>query len=45
MSKTDPTNEGHPRGTLAVLAVYGAFFAAVWLAIYFLVYVPRGPVH
>ena len=34
----------HPRGTLALIALYGVLFAAGWLAIYFLIYVPRGAV-
>lgn len=45
MSDIDTTSNEHPRGTLAILAVYGAIFALVWLAMYFLVYTPRGGVH
>jgi len=33
---------GHPRGTLAVLGIYGALFAFGWLLLYFFVYLPRG---
>ena len=40
----DESPGGHPRGTLAVIAVYGLLFLVGWLVIYFLVYVPRGPV-
>ena len=35
--------DGHPRGTLAVIAVYALLFMAGWLAIYFFTYTPRGP--
>ena len=34
----------HPRGTLALIGVYGMLFAAGWLAVYFFIYVPRGAV-
>jgi hypothetical protein len=34
----------HPIGTLAIVAIYGALFVAGWLAIYYLVFVPRGAV-
>ncbi len=33
---------GHPRGTLAIVGVYGLLFAIGWLVIYFFVFVPRG---
>jgi hypothetical protein len=36
---------GHPKGTLAIVAVYGLLFALGWLAIYLLVFVPRGTPH
>lgn len=32
----------HPKGTLAIVAVYGALFLLAWLILYFLVFVPRG---
>src|SRR5690606_13094947 len=35
---------GHPRGTLAIVALYGLLFALGWLALYFGVYLPRGGV-
>ncbi len=35
----------HPRGTLAIIAVYGLLFAVGWLTIFFFVYLPRGAVH
>jgi hypothetical protein len=34
----------HPRGTLALMALYGALFAAAWFAVYLLLYLPRGGV-
>ena len=41
----DPQNLGkHPRGTLAVVGVYGLLYVLGWLALFFLVYLPRGPV-
>ena len=42
----DPTmnSESHPRGTLAIIAIYGALFVAGWAALYFLIYLQRGPV-
>jgi hypothetical protein len=33
---------GHPRGTLAIVGVYGVLFALGWLILYFFVFVPRG---
>ena len=34
----------HPVGTLAIVGVYGLLFALGWLAVYFYVYLSRGPV-
>jgi hypothetical protein len=34
----------HPVGTLAIVGLYGLLFALGWLAIYLLVFVPRGRV-
>lgn len=41
---TEPSGGGpaHPRGTLAILAVYGLVFGAAWLALYFLEFLSRG---
>ena len=33
---------GHPKGTLAVVGIYGLLFALGWLILYFAVFVPRG---
>lgn len=41
---TEPQGDEHPRGTLAVTAVFGVLFVVVYFAIYFFVYVPRGAV-
>ena len=34
----------HPRGTLALVGLYGLVFVIGWLAIFLLVYLPRGAV-
>lgn len=34
----------HPKGTLAIVAVYGLLFVLGWLALYLFVFVPRGAV-
>jgi len=44
MKGADPGPGGHPRGTLTVMVLYGALFVLGWLALYFFVYLPRGPV-
>ena len=38
----DPIEPGHPRGTLAIVAVYGALLLLGWLAIYFYMFLARG---
>ncbi|HWV58503.1 MAG TPA: hypothetical protein VNZ57_13700 [Longimicrobiales bacterium] len=45
MNEPETQVSGHPRGTLAIVALYGVLFAAAWLAVYFLIYTPRGGVH
>jgi hypothetical protein len=37
--------EPHPRGTLAIVAIFGALFALAWLATYVLVFLDRGAPH
>lgn len=36
---------GHPRGTLAIVVLYGLLFALGWLGLYFFEFVPRGTPH
>jgi hypothetical protein len=36
---------GHPRGTLAIVIVFGLLFALAWLATYFLIFIGRGAPH
>lgn len=33
----------HPKGTLAIVGVYGILFVLGWLFVYFFVFLPRGP--
>jgi hypothetical protein len=33
---------GHPRGTLALVILYGLIFALVWLGLYLFEFLPRG---
>jgi hypothetical protein len=35
----------HPRGTLAIVIVFGALFAAGWLAMYVWLFLGRGAPH
>jgi hypothetical protein len=41
-SETHPDIGRHPKGTLAIIGVYGLLFAIGWLVLYFGVFVPRG---
>lgn len=34
----------HPRGTLALVGLYGLIFVLGWLAVFVFVYLPRGVV-
>ena len=42
----DPGGEvhlgGHPKGTMAIVGLYGLLFISGWLVIYFFVFIPRG---
>ncbi|UCF18208.1 MAG: hypothetical protein JSU87_09600 [Gemmatimonadota bacterium] len=39
---SEPAFGGHPKGTLAIVGIYGLLFALGWLYLYFFVFVPRG---
>lgn len=43
---TNPSSDPgrHPRGTLALIGLYGVLFAAGWLAVYVFIYLARGAV-
>ncbi len=36
--------DGHPRGTLFLIGLYGVLFVIGWFAVYILVYLRRGGV-
>lgn len=38
-------NLGHPRGTLAVVLIFGALFLGGWLAMYLFLFLKRGTPH
>jgi hypothetical protein len=38
-------NIGHPRGTLAIVIVFGALFMLGWLAMYLYLFLERGAPH
>lgn len=43
IESSTPVDVGsHPKGTLAIVAIYGALFVLGWLVLYFFVFVPRG---
>ncbi len=44
MSDQPPEVGKHPRGTMALVALYGVLFVIGWLAIFLLIYLPRGAV-
>lgn len=42
----DPEQKfGHPRGTLAIVGVFGGLFLLGWLAMYFCMFLQRGAPH
>jgi hypothetical protein len=43
----DPPEEefGHPRGTLAIVIIFGSLFLLGWLGMYFYMFLQRGPTH
>ena len=44
MDEHDRDVGDHPRGTLAIVGLYGLLLALGWLAMFLLVYLPRGAV-
>jgi hypothetical protein len=44
MTSPDPGGGEHPKGTLALVGLYGVLFAAGWFAVYIFIYLARGPV-
>jgi hypothetical protein len=42
MRDPSPDNLGHPRGTLAVVVLFGLLFALAWLFTYIFVFLERG---
>jgi len=44
MAEQDPDLGKHPRGTIAIITLYGVLFVLGWLAVFFFVYLPRGAV-
>jgi hypothetical protein len=41
----DPQALGHPRGTLAIVLLFGLLFGLGWLAMYVFTFLPRGAPH
>lgn len=39
----EPEIGAHPKGTLAIVGLYGLLFLVGWVVLYFIVFVPRGP--
>jgi hypothetical protein len=37
--------EGHPRGTLAIVVIFGLLFVLSWVAVYVMVFLERGAPH
>lgn len=44
MSESGSDPGKHPRGTLALVGLYGLLFVLGWLALFVFVYLPRGTV-
>jgi hypothetical protein len=44
-SGTGPEDFGHPRGTLAIVIIFGVLFALGWFGMYVFGYLARGGLH
>lgn len=44
MDQPGPPIPEHPRGTLALIGLYGLLYVAGWFAVYFFLYLGRGGV-
>ncbi len=44
-SADEPEEFTHPRGTLAIVIVFGALFGLAWLGMYFFLFLQRGAPH
>ena len=44
MAAAPPDGGQHPKGTLAIVAIYGLLFGLGWLAFYYFLFTPRGAV-
>ena len=44
MGTSPAGGDHHPRGTLAVVGIYGLLFLLGWLAFYYFLFAPRGRV-
>ncbi|HUL74355.1 MAG TPA: hypothetical protein VLT86_14710 [Vicinamibacterales bacterium] len=42
---TDPADFGHPRGTLAIVIIFGLLFGLGWFAMYVFEFLKRGAPH
>ena len=40
-----PEDIGHPKGTLAIILIYGALFGLAWMSLFFFEFMPRGAPH
>jgi hypothetical protein len=45
VSKEQPEDFGHPRGTLAIVAVFGLLFLLGWVIMYVYLFLQRGAPH
>jgi hypothetical protein len=44
-NRSNPEEFGHPRGTLAIVIVFGSLFLLGWLAMYVYMFLQRGAPH